>query len=172
CGRTLEEDGILEMYCRRRWGHNEGDEPSYTQPVMYSKILERPSLSEVYTETLLMRGDLTVEETQAIVQEFQERLEKSQQEVKAAPRQGGMKGYQGRWKNLTSRYDFAPAATGVPLETLDKIAAVLTTVPQNLALHPKIARALEARAKDLRERRPVDWGFAELLALGSLLLEG
>src|SRR5207249_1405000 len=80
--QTFHKDVFIDMYCYRRWGHNEGDEPSFTQPVMYAKILERPSLSEVYTETLLMRGDLTYEETQAIVQEFQKRLEKAQEEVK------------------------------------------------------------------------------------------
>src|SRR5207244_255256 len=91
---------------------------------------------------------------------------------KGAPRQGGMKGYQGRWKELTSLYSLEPVATGVPLETVDQIATVLTTAPEKFAVHPKIARALEIRAKDMREHRPVDWGFAELLAFGSLLLEG
>ncbi len=61
--QTFHKDVFIDMYCYRRWGHNEGDEPSFTQPVMYAKILERPSLSEIYTETLLMRGDLTFEET-------------------------------------------------------------------------------------------------------------
>lgn len=170
--QTFHKDVFLDMYCYRRWGHNEGDEPSFTQPVMYAKILERPSLSEVYTETLLMRGDLTYEETQAIVQEFQGRLEKAQEEVKATPRSAGMKGYQGRWKALTPHYTLATTATGVPLETLENITRVLTTVPDNFTIHPKIARMLETRARDLRERRPVDWSFAEALAFGSLALEG
>ena len=170
--QTFHKDVFIDMYCYRRWGHNEGDEPSFTQPVMYAKILERPSLSEVYTETLLMRGDLSYEETQAIVQEFQNRLESAQEEVKAAPRYVGMRGYQGRWKALSPQYSSSPAATGVPLETLDHIAKVLTKLPDNFNVHPKVARMLEARAREMRDRRPVDWGFAESLAFGSLLLEG
>jgi 2-oxoglutarate dehydrogenase E1 component len=170
--QTFHKDVFIDMYCYRRWGHNEGDEPSFTQPIMYGKILERPSLSEVYTETLLMRGDLTYEEAESIVQEFQDRLEKSQGEIKGSPRYVGMKGHQGRWKSLSPEYSMAPVATGVPLETLDKIGQVLTTVPEGFAIHPKMARMLEARARDLRERRPVDWALAESLAFGALLLEG
>ncbi len=170
--QTFHKDVFIDMYCYRRWGHNEGDEPSFTQPVMYAKILERPSLSEVYTETLLMRGDLTYEETQAIVQEFQNRLDKAQEEVKAAPHYAGMRGYQGRWKSLSPQFTMEPADTGVPLETLDKITRTLTSVPPDFTIHPKIARMLENRARDMVERRAVDWGFAESLAFGALLLEG
>jgi 2-oxoglutarate dehydrogenase E1 component len=169
--QTFHRDVFIDMYCYRRWGHNESDEPSFTQPVMYAKILERPSLSEVYTETLLMRGDLTYEETQAIVHDFQGRLEKSQQEVKSAPRYVGMKGYQGRWKDMTSQYTMAPVPTGVPLEILERIGLALTRAPQSFRLHPKMARMLEVKARDMREHRPVDWGFAEALSFGSLLLE-
>ncbi len=149
--QEFHKDVFIDMYCYRRWGHNEGDEPSFTQPLMYAKILERPSLSEVYTETLLMRGDLTFEETQAIVDEFQERLEKSQKEVKAAPRSVGMKGYQGRWKTLTSTYDAAPVDTSIALPMLEKIGRALTTVPEGFTVHPKIARMLETRAADLKD---------------------
>jgi 2-oxoglutarate dehydrogenase E1 component len=170
--QTFHRDVFIDMYCYRRWGHNEGDEPSFTQPVMYAKILERPSLSEVYTETLLMRGDLAYEETQAIVEEFQLRLDKAQAEVKTAPQYAGMKGYQGRWKALSPQYSAGPVATGVPLETLDSVTETLTKAPEGFRLHPKIARMLESRAKDMRQRRPADWGFAEALAFGSLLLEG
>lgn len=170
--QTFHKDVFIDMYCYRRWGHNEGDEPSFTQPVMYAKILERPSLSEVYTETLLMRGDLTYEETQAIVQDFQKRLDKAQAEVKAAPQYVGMKGYQGRWKSLSPQVTMNAVSTGVAPETLDQIAQILTRVPEGFTIHPKIARMLETRARDMRERRPVDWGFAEALAFGTLLSEG
>src|SRR5205823_2865024 len=73
--QTFKKDVVIDMYCYRRHGHNEGDEPSFTQPLMYAKIQDRPTISEVYTEQLIMRGDLTVEETEAIVQEFQAKLQ-------------------------------------------------------------------------------------------------
>jgi 2-oxoglutarate dehydrogenase E1 component len=170
--QTFHKDVFIDMYCYRRWGHNEGDEPSFTQPVMYANILERPSLSEVYTETLLMRGDLTYEETQAIVSEFQDRLEKSQDEVKSAPRYVGMKGYQGRWKGMSGEYKMEPVPTGVPMETLDRIGEVVTRVPEGFTIHPKMARMLETRERGIKEHRPVDWSLAETLSFGSLLLEG
>ncbi len=170
--QTFHKDVFIDMYCYRRWGHNEADEPSFTQPVLYAKILERPSLSEIYTETLLMRGDLTYEETQAIVAEFQERLETAQKEVKSAPRQFGMKGYQGRWKSLSPRATLGPVHTAVPEPTLDKISHTLTTVPAGFSIHPKLARMLEAKANEIQTHRPVDWAFAESLAFGSLLMEG
>ncbi len=170
--QTFHKDVFIDMYCYRRWGHNEADEPSFTQPVLYAKILERPSLSEIYTETLLMRGDLTYEESQAIVSEFQERLETAQKEVKSAPRQFGMKGYQGRWKSLSPRPSMNAVNTAVPLQTLEKIGRTLTTVPPGFNIHPKLARMLEAKANDVIAQRPMDWAFAESLAFGSLLMEG
>ena len=85
-----------------------------------------------------------------------------------------MKGYQGRWKGISPQVSREPALTGVPLETLDRITRVVTQVPEKFTIHAKakVARMLEARAKEMRERRPVDWGFAETLAFGSLLMEG
>src|SRR5205807_306341 len=80
--------------------------------------------------------------------------------------------HQGRWQAMSPYYTMEPSPTGVPLDALDKITKKLTTAPEGFALHPKIARALENRARGMVERRPVDWGFAELLAFGSLLLEG
>jgi 2-oxoglutarate dehydrogenase E1 component len=171
--QTFHKDVVIDMYCYRRHGHNEGDEPSFTQPIMYGKIKDRMTLSEVYTETLILRGDLTADECEAIVNEFQAKLQASQEEVRTGPpRPRGMRGYGGRWKGLARDYSPAAVETGVPLATLEKITAGLTRVPEHFTPHPKIVRQLEQRAKDLLERRTVDWAFAESLAFGSLLLEG
>ncbi|MBI3407073.1 MAG: 2-oxoglutarate dehydrogenase E1 component [Planctomycetes bacterium] len=170
--QTFKKDVFIDMYCYRRHGHNEGDEPSFTQPVMYAKIQDRPSLSEVYTEQLLMRGDLTAEEHESITEEFQSRLDKAQEEVKSTPHYAGMRGHQGRWKSLNPAYSHAAVATGVPFDTLQKIAETLARIPDGFHFHPKIVRFLETRMRDVRERRPVDWALAEALAFGSLLLEG
>src|SRR5438270_25551 len=80
--QTFHKDVVIDLYCYRRHGHNEGDEPSFTQPLMYSKIKDRPTLSEVYTEQLIMRGDLTADETEAIDEDFQARLQTAQQDLK------------------------------------------------------------------------------------------
>lgn len=169
--QTFHKDVFIDMYCYRRHGHNEGDEPSFTQPLMYAKIKERPGLSEIYTEQLVMRGDLTVEETEAITQEFNEKLLKAQKETKERPT-SGMRGFHGAWKSLVSQYSHAPVVTAVPFETLQKITQATTRIPPGFHAHPKSTRMLEARRLEFEELKPLDWSFAELLAFGSLLLEG
>ncbi len=92
--QAFHKDVVIDMYCYRRHGHNEGDEPSFTQPLMYAKIKDRPTLSEVYTEQLILRGDLTVEETEAITREFESKLQTAVDHVKAGPqtdRHGGLR---------------------------------------------------------------------------------
>jgi 2-oxoglutarate dehydrogenase E1 component len=171
--QTFNKDVVIDMFCYRRHGHNEGDEPSFTQPLMYAKIKDRPTLSEIYTEQLILRGDLTVDETEGIDQDFQAKLQNAQQEVKTAPpRSRGMHGFSGHWQGFTAHYSHAPVVTAVPYETLARITEAMTQVPQDFVLNPKIARLLETRREEMRERRPIDWAFAEALAFGSLLLEG
>jgi len=171
--QKFHNDVVVDMYCYRRHGHNEGDEPSFTQPLMYAKIRERPTLSEVYTEQLIMRGDLTADETEAIDNEFQHKLQGALEEVRTGPPEvAGMRAPGGRWEGLSRHYTHEPVETGVPRETLVTITEGLARVPEHFAVHPKIARQLEGRLKDLREGRPVDWAGAEALAFGSLLLEG
>jgi 2-oxoglutarate dehydrogenase E1 component len=159
--------------CYRRHGHNEGDEPSFTQPVMYRKIKERPRLAEVYTEQLVLRGDLTAAEAEAITQQFEAKLQAALEEAKTGPPQRrGMRGFAGHWKGLTAEYSFTPLETGVPYDTLRFITERITTVPEQFEVNAKLKRQLEARRKDMAERKPVDWSLGEALAFGSLLLEG
>ena len=96
-----------------------GDEPSFTQPLMYRKIRERPTLAEVYTEQLILSGDLTTAEMEALSSKFQEKLKEAQEEVKPGDGKvpGGMRGFAGHWTGLSPHYSHAPVATGVPLET-------------------------------------------------------
>jgi 2-oxoglutarate dehydrogenase E1 component len=171
--QTFHRDVIVDMFCYRRHGHNEGDEPSYTQPIMYSKIRGRPSLTSIYTEFLIMTGDLTVAETEAITTKFEEKLQHALDEVKTGPSQyPGMHGFDGHWKGLSPHYSHAPVETGVPEDVLRRIADGLTRVPVNFNVHPKIAALFQSFRQDLYDRKPVFWPFAELLCFGSLLLEG
>jgi 2-oxoglutarate dehydrogenase E1 component len=171
--QTFHKDVVIDLYCYRRHGHNEGDEPSFTQPLMYKKIRERPSLTEIYTEQLIMRGDLTADETEAISEEFHNRLQAAQQTLKRSPpRRRGMPSFGGRWKDLAPAYSLAPVETGVPYETLLKITEGLVRLPEQFTPNPKIARQLQVRLEEVRDRKPIDWSLAEALAFGSLLLEG
>ncbi|HKB36655.1 MAG TPA: thiamine pyrophosphate-dependent enzyme, partial [Gemmataceae bacterium] len=171
--QTFHRDVVIDMFCYRRHGHNEGDEPSFTQPLMYSKIRERPTLTEVYTEQLILSGDLTVAEQEALVEKFQAKLQASLEEVKSGPpATAGMNGFSGTWRALAPLYSHMPVATGVPRVTLEAVAAALQRVPESFTVHPKIARLLEQRSEEVAKGQGIDWPFAELLAFGSLLLEG
>jgi 2-oxoglutarate dehydrogenase E1 component len=171
--QTFNKDAVVDMFCYRRHGHNEGDEPSFTQPLMYAKIKDRPSVSEVYTEQLIIRGDLSVEETEGIDRDFHAMLQNAQQDVrKSPPRTRGMKGFSGRWNGFSAQYSHKPIETGVPYETLKRITESLTRLPEDFTPNPKIARFLETRREEIENQKPLDWSFAESLAFGSLLLEG
>jgi 2-oxoglutarate dehydrogenase E1 component len=172
--QTFGRDAVIDLFCYRRHGHNEGDEPSFTQPILYGKIQERPTLTEVYTEQLILRGDLTAAEAEGVREEFQAKLQSAQQAVRMGPPKprSGMGGYGGAWEGHGPHYAHDPVETGVPHDRLKAIALALTRVPSHLAVHAKIGKLLEARRQEFEERKPVDWAFGEALSFGSLLLEG
>jgi 2-oxoglutarate dehydrogenase E1 component len=171
--QTFNKDVVLDFFCYRRHGHNEGDDPSFTQPLMYAKIKDRPTLSEVYTEQLILGGDLTVDECEAIDNAFQDKLRAAQEQVHGGtPLRAGMSGLGDRWQGLSPRYSHTPVETGVGYDKLLAITEDMTRVPESFTLNPKIAKALESRRLAMKARELVDWGFAEALAFGSLLSEG
>jgi len=171
--QTFHKDVVIDMFCYRRHGHNEGDEPSFTQPLMYAKIKDRPTLSEVYTERLILNGDFSADETEAIDKSFEEKLRAAEREGKSGPPvTTGMRGYTGRWQGFSTQYSGDEIRTGVPLARLREIAEKTTHVPEDFAVHPKVLRQLEARREHMERGDPIDWAFAEHLAFGSLLLEG
>ncbi len=164
--QEFKKDVVVDMICYRRHGHNEGDEPSYTQPLMYASIDQRRSVRKLYTEALVNRGDITVAEAEEALEDFRNRLEAAFAETHdsapaspAPPRQA------------PPETADPSVPTGVPRETLDQILTALTTFGGDLELHPKLARQIETRGQMLA-RDAVDWATAEALAFGSLLLEG
>jgi 2-oxoglutarate dehydrogenase E1 component len=171
--QTFHKDVVIDMFCYRRHGHNEGDEPSFTQPLMYAKIKDRPTLSEVYTERLILKGDFTADETEAIDKAFEEKLHAAQHETKSGPQvAAGMRGYAGRWQGFTTHYSAAEISTGVSVDRLQEIIEKTSHLPEGFSVHPKIVRQLEARREQMQRRQPIDWSLAEHLAFGSLLQDG
>src|SRR5262249_37707238 len=107
--QTFKRDAVIDLYCYRRHGHNEADEPAFTQPLMYGKIKDRPTLTEVYTEQLILQGDLTASETEELDERFRSKLQSALQEVKTGPPQlAGMRGFAGEWKGFTPHYSHRP----------------------------------------------------------------
>ncbi len=165
--QQFHKDVVIDMVCYRRHGHNEGDDPSYTQPLMYKAIAQRRSVRKLYVEALVKRGELTVDEAELALQDFQSKLQVALDEtrenapavVKVAkpPKPIGV---------------LPHVETGVDRASLDKIFDHLTAYPQGFTPHPKLARQFEARAKLYHDSNLVDWATGEALAIGSLVLEG
>ncbi len=168
--REFQRDVVINMYGYRRLGHNEGDEPTFTQPVLYRAIANRKSVREGYLEHLLKLGEVTREEADRIAAARRELLEKelSQSQKEAPPPTVQV---------TTSRFQGGPEPaeepkTGVSREKLSALLEAMTRLPDGFHLHPKLKKFLEARQQMARGEQPVDWAAAEALAFASLAAEG
>jgi 2-oxoglutarate dehydrogenase E1 component len=168
-------DVVIDMYCYRRYGHNEGDEPAFTQPDLYAKIDKHPSVAQLYKRELLEAGTLSEDDAASLETEFDLRLEMTLEEVKAIEQEKA--GKQARFKESTAvfqpDYSSASEPTAISEKMLETIVAGLTTVPDDFNIQPKIKRiVIDHRRKVFENGGPYEWHYAELLAFGSLLLEG
>ena len=166
--QRFHKDVVIDLVSYRRYGHNEGDDPSYTQPLMYAKINERRSVRKLFTESLVKRGQLTLEEAEQALDDYQKRLQQALDETRqSAPPANQKAAEPPPAVGVLPRVD-----TGVDRVVLDRIYDALTDWPEDFNVHPKLAKQLEARDKMVRQDGEVDWATAEALAFGSLLLEG
>ncbi|MEO5754649.1 MAG: 2-oxoglutarate dehydrogenase E1 component [Chthoniobacterales bacterium] len=168
-------DVVIDMYCYRRYGHNEGDEPLFTQPDLYAKIAKRPSVAKLYKRQLLEAGVLSEDDAASLETEFDLRLEMTLEEVKTLEKEGGDRKKSFRESNAVFQpaYHWAPVPTAISPETLKEIVDGLTRVPNDFNILPKVKRITIDRQREVYQAGgPYDWGFAEALAFGSLLLEG
>src|ERR1700704_5856324 len=168
-------DIVIDMYCYRRYGHNEGDEPAFTQPDLYAKIAKRPSVAQLYKHELLESGVLTDDDAVSLETEFELRLEMTLEEVKAIEKKKA--GEQGKFKESTAvfqpKYTSSSVATAISGKALQTIVDGLTRVPEGFNVQPKVKRiVIEHRRKVFENGGPYEWHYAETLAFGSLLLEG
>jgi 2-oxoglutarate dehydrogenase E1 component len=172
--QTFGMDVVIDMVCYRRHGHNEGDEPAFTQPLMYEKIRNRISIRELYTEQLVMAGELPSKAAETIADTFATRLQEVYAEVKSGTYQPKVANrvFAGTWAGLRAGYSFDPVETGVPHGVLVEIARRGGQFPPGFAVNPKLARILAARASAVESGGALDWSTAEMLAIGSLLWEG
>jgi len=173
-------DVVIDMYCYRKHGHNETDEPAFTQPLLYKKIAHHPQVSEVLSKQLIAEGTITQADADAIKAEYIASLEKNLEKAKAAEvaktqkRAAAIEAqkFTGSTAVFQPDYHFKSVATKVTPEVLDLVARGLTAVPADFKPNPKIKRFLDARAHAHRDGGPIDWGFAEALAFGTLLVDG
>jgi 2-oxoglutarate dehydrogenase E1 component len=171
--QEFRSDVVIDLVCYRKYGHNEGDEPSFTQPVEYQKIKAKKPVQQVYTERLVAEGSVKPEEAEAINAEFRQQLDTALKEVKAGPpKPKKMTAFAGRWAGMSNSYDHVPRETAIPEAVADRIADQFAAVPAGFHWHPTVKKLAEKRRDDIRGRKPLDWGTGEALAFGSLALEG
>ncbi|MET7276696.1 multifunctional oxoglutarate decarboxylase/oxoglutarate dehydrogenase thiamine pyrophosphate-binding subunit/dihydrolipoyllysine-residue succinyltransferase subunit [Kribbella sp. NPDC005582] len=168
--QAFNKDVVIDLVCYRRRGHNEGDDPSFTQPLMYDLIEQKRSVRKLYTEALIGRGDITVEEAEQAMRDFQQRLERVFTEVREAKSQPDTPAPYVTVPVYPDKPE-GPDATATTPEVLKKIADAYTTLPEGFTVHPKVLPQLQRRATAITQG-PIDWASAEITALGSLLLAG
>lgn len=168
--QKFQKDVVIDVIGFRRLGHNEGDEPTYTQPVMYQRIREHPGARSLYATKLVAEGVMTEEVVATLMDERTRRYENAQLGAKEIV---AKQAFQiGLSEHGPEAETIEVSETGVDTETLRRIAHAITTVPRGFNLNPKIVGLLARRAKMVEGASAVDWGMAEALAFGSLLIEG
>jgi 2-oxoglutarate dehydrogenase E1 component len=164
--QTFHKDVVIDLVCYRRRGHNEGDDPSFTQPLMYDSIAQKKSVRKLYTEALVGRGDITLEEAEAALADYQAQLERNFEDVRGDVAEPDY--------TRTPDYPVKPSGTlqtAISTETMKAIADAYTNVPEGFTVHPKVWPQLQRRSGSI-STGPIDWGTGEILAFGSLLLDG
>ena len=168
-------DVVIDMYCYRRYGHNEGDEPSFTQPDLYAKIEKRPSVTQLYKGELLEAGTLSEDDAVSLETEFALRLEMTRDEVDAIEKRKASE--KARFKESTAifqpEYSSESEPTAISEKTLKIIVDGMTRIPEGFEVQPKIKRiVIDHERKVFEDGGPYEWHYAEALAFGSLLLDG
>ena len=174
--QAFHKDVVIDLVCYRRRGHNEADDPSLTQPLMYGIIDTKRSVRKHYTESLMGRGDITLEEAEGALKHFQEQLERVFQETRSKEESTA---FSDRDTDIleTGQRDLelqAPAAsvpTAIAQEQIDTVISSQLTMPDDFVVHPRLAPQLQRRAQMVADDA-IDWGMGEALAVGSLLMEG
>jgi len=162
----FKKDVVIDLVCYRKYGHNEADEPAFTQPLMYARIDDRRSVRKLYTEKLLNSGEITVEEAETALDQFRTRLKEAFEETKESKAPEPIVAQPPKVIGV-----LPPVETGVDSERLEHVHGVLTSLPQGFEPHPKLKKMIEKRA-GLLENDAIDWAHGEALAFGSLLMEG
>ncbi|MCL4142626.1 UNVERIFIED_CONTAM: hypothetical protein GTU68_056917, partial [Idotea baltica] len=170
--QKFNKDVVIDIFCYRRFGHNEGDEPMFTQPLMYKKIKGHPSTLQLYSERLIKEGALTADEIEAMKTEFNEHLQ-AEFEAGEDYRPNKADWLDGKWSGLaTGKGEYQRGETGYSVGRLRELGITLTKAPEGFNLHRTVARQLEAKKKMFETGEGFDWATAEALAFSSLIDEG
>ncbi|MCB2200457.1 2-oxoglutarate dehydrogenase E1 component [bacterium] len=170
--QEFKRDVVIDMLCYRKHGHNEGDEPAFTQPLLYDKIRNHPSTRTAYTKRLVEEGVLDDAKAKEIAEHFQTQLQRHFEYARASHAELEVQAFDDLWQGLEAPYSSEPIKTAAEQETLLKVTRALTNVPDGFNLHRKIKRYLPEKMEAIEKGGMVDWSFGEALAFGTLLAEG
>jgi 2-oxoglutarate dehydrogenase E1 component len=169
---TFNKDVVVDVICYRKYGHNEGDEPYFTQPQMYERIRGRPSLNTVYSQKLIEQGLTRKADVGVLEQNINQELEDALETVRSSACIFPQTRFYENWKNFHGRYTHDSPETGVPRKTLAALARKLNMLPADFSANPKLVRLLKNRLDSVEKGNGIDWANAEALAFASLLGEG
>src|SRR6185295_5369938 len=172
--QELKSDVVIDLVCFRRYGHNEADEPTFTQPRMYELIKAHPTVRQLYANQLATQGRITREESEQIRQEVMKELQEAHARVKEHSALKEPSAMEGLWKTFRGGADkeITQPETGVPKEKLVRLLETLAAVPEDFHAHPKIGTFLERRRAMARGEHLLDWSAGETLGYASLLTDG
>lgn len=169
--QKFRKDVFIDMYCYRRYGHNEQDEASFTQPILAAMIKKKPSVLKVYAERLLGEGVITEKDIQQIRTRLDEALEHAQRTVKEKPHDPTIEPGSAKWEGVGKPFSFTPVDTGVSMDRLEEVCAALGRTPDGFEVNRKLKKLLSDR-EQLPVTKDISYADAESLAFGSMLLEG
>jgi len=170
--QTFKRDIVVDMWCYRKYGHNEGDDPSFTQPIMAGLIKKKPSTLKVYAEKLLSQGVISEDRVREIRDSLEEQMDKAQNSVAVEPQDPTIDPGSWRWQGYGNDYSHEAIETGVSVETLKEVGRALSVWPEGFTPHKLLAKQLHKRTQNVLDEQPLDWGTAEALAFGTLLIDG
>ncbi len=166
------KDVVIDVVCYRRYGHNEGDEPYFTQPLMYERIRSRPPLNEMYAQQLIAEGLLQKKELEDLAGDVNSALDAAYSTVHGSECPFPQPKFYENWDVFDARFSFDPVRTRVAKTTLRRLAARLNRLPEGFNVHPKLQRLMQKRLQAVKRGSGIDWAGAEALAFASLLTEG
>jgi len=168
---TFKRDVVIDLYCFRRHGHNEADEPAATQPIMYQKIRKMPTTRQIYADDLVRRAIIDSAVPQQLMDTYREQLDRGEQvaDVTTEPRTNE---YAASWRNFGHVEEPCSVDTTYPVASIQQLSEKLTTLPEGFKLHPRVAKIVEDRKLMAKGELDMDWGFAETLAYASLIEQG
>lgn len=170
--KTFNKDVVIDIICFRKYGHNEGDEPYFTQPQMYERIRSRSSLNTVYSRKLIEQGLTRKADVDVLEQNINRELEDALEAVRSSACVFPQTRFYENWKDFHGRYTHDPVKTGVSKKKLIALARSLNTFPSDFSASTKLVRLLKNRLDSVEKGKGIDWANAEALAFASLLVEG